>query len=289
MDAKELLERYQKGERDFSGLDLKGIDLQGANIAGISFEGTDLRQACLQSTNLSNASLCKANLSKSNLTSAILTGADLTEAKLHQTDLTKVDLRNTVLLNAEIKDSVLEEAVHHEGNKLPSSKTNIPSKSIRREVISTFRALGIALGVMGIIFTVDLLSHKKMPFSSLYCQESLTEIISSLDASTCIEEDIWRLRGSISLLLLASGGVFFILSSIHQDKKQKPSEAISMTERKAANSQNLNALRTNNVQQSSTIVNELKNLSDLRDKGVITQDEFEHLKKQLLNPSQSEK
>ena len=74
MDAKELLERYAKGERKFhsvnlseenlKGADLSGIILDNANLSGADLSEAILTGAYLQSTNLTKASLTGANLSK---------------------------------------------------------------------------------------------------------------------------------------------------------------------------------------------------------------------------------
>lgn len=55
MNAKELLERYAKGERQFHNVWLGGADLKGANLSGID----------LYKSNLSGADLSEATLSES--------------------------------------------------------------------------------------------------------------------------------------------------------------------------------------------------------------------------------
>jgi uncharacterized protein YjbI with pentapeptide repeats len=50
MMAKELLERYAAGERDFSGVNLKwanlgDANLKGTNLEGANLEGADIRKA----------------------------------------------------------------------------------------------------------------------------------------------------------------------------------------------------------------------------------------------------
>ena len=47
MDAEELLNRYAAGERDFTGVSLKGINLSGVNIRDSKLDCADLRAANL--------------------------------------------------------------------------------------------------------------------------------------------------------------------------------------------------------------------------------------------------
>lgn len=56
MEAKELLQRYQQGERDFRGTNLEGVDLSGVDLSGIDLNGADIR-----GTNFSHATLIGAN------------------------------------------------------------------------------------------------------------------------------------------------------------------------------------------------------------------------------------
>ena len=58
MTAKEFVESYDKGARDFRDANLSGADLRGANL-----RGADLRGANLSGTNLSWADLSGADLS----------------------------------------------------------------------------------------------------------------------------------------------------------------------------------------------------------------------------------
>lgn len=127
MNARELLERYKKGEREFSGVDLKGTNLSGvhprfdvdaydepyhqgitSDLSRINFSGADLTEANLRGVNLaeanlSNANLTRADLSKSNLTNTNLSGANLTEALLECAELDSTNLRGANLLYAEIR------------------------------------------------------------------------------------------------------------------------------------------------------------------------------------------
>ena len=84
MTAKELLESYAAGERNFSGALLRELDLRGANLAYANF------------TN--------ANLLLSNLRGANLMGADFTNANLKCVNFIYTNLRHTNLQNANLQN-----------------------------------------------------------------------------------------------------------------------------------------------------------------------------------------
>lgn len=120
--AKELLERYAAGERNFRGVnlvraDLEGADLTRANLRAVNLSNADLGGADIQAANLSNTRLQGANLRGANLfdsnlfeadleladlTGANLLGADLTRAHLHQAKLGGVRLGSTNLLDLDM-------------------------------------------------------------------------------------------------------------------------------------------------------------------------------------------
>ena len=63
--AEEILRRYQRGDKDFTGITLtpddfskqklRGIVFKGAILAGCNFEGTGLQRADLSAANLRNS------------------------------------------------------------------------------------------------------------------------------------------------------------------------------------------------------------------------------------------
>ena len=55
VEAKELLERYAAGERDFARADLHRADLSEANVGGACLFGADLSTANLEGANLEEA------------------------------------------------------------------------------------------------------------------------------------------------------------------------------------------------------------------------------------------
>ena len=79
MKAKEFVQRYEAGERDFAGvviekeyLGLLKVNLRGANLSGANLAGADLATTDFRGANLSDA-----NLEGVNLEASILDEADL--------------------------------------------------------------------------------------------------------------------------------------------------------------------------------------------------------------------
>ncbi|MEA5471935.1 pentapeptide repeat-containing protein [Spirulina sp. 06S082] len=144
MKAKELLERYEAGERDFSGVDLskenlsgavwtgdgfgdendypvggailRGINLSHANLTQVRLDGVDLREANLQGANLETALMTFADLSDANLSEAVLFRTSLSRAILKRTNLKKASLRQATIIRANFCDANLEEANLFETN-----------------------------------------------------------------------------------------------------------------------------------------------------------------------------
>ncbi len=89
MDARELLEKYEAGERDFSCANLCGAYLGGAYLGGACFIGTHfggayLAYAILGDTDLRGAYMRCANLS----------GADCRRATFFDADITNINSEN---------------------------------------------------------------------------------------------------------------------------------------------------------------------------------------------------
>ena len=124
MNAKELIERYKAGERDFSGVNLSGIDFDELNpsydnftyLSGANLSEADLSKALYNpetifppNTDLSEAyCICPgSNLRNSdfqyvNLDDADLRGADLTDANFNAANLKRANLSNTNFKNANL-------------------------------------------------------------------------------------------------------------------------------------------------------------------------------------------
>jgi uncharacterized protein YjbI with pentapeptide repeats len=100
MDTHELLNHYQTGKRDFSGIYLSDTDLRRANLSGANLSNTDLSHA-----NLSGANLSGANLSGANLWDTDLSGANLSGADLWDTDMSGAYLRGANLCDANLSNT----------------------------------------------------------------------------------------------------------------------------------------------------------------------------------------
>ncbi|MEG4146218.1 TerD family protein [Microcoleus sp. Pol12B5] len=103
ISAEDFLQRYNQGERDFTGVNLAGVNLSGkslhnVNLSSANLSGAELSEANLSGANLTKANLCganlyKANLESSNLGKAQLLNANLSEVKLnHCTNLVEANL-----------------------------------------------------------------------------------------------------------------------------------------------------------------------------------------------------
>jgi len=131
ISAEEFLQRYDEGERDFTGVNLAGVNLSGktlesnvslsqanlsnANLANakliqVNLIGSNLQGANLNSTNLQSADLIGANLSGANLTKAILYSARLIQANFSQAKLSEANLNSANLTTANLSRANLTQA-----------------------------------------------------------------------------------------------------------------------------------------------------------------------------------
>jgi uncharacterized protein YjbI with pentapeptide repeats/stress response protein SCP2 len=102
ISAEEFLQRYNKRERDFTGVNLAGVNLSRrvlsqVNLSRANLSGAELSEANLYGANLSEANLCHANLHKANLSSA-----NLGKAKFINANLSEVNLQGSNLSEANL-------------------------------------------------------------------------------------------------------------------------------------------------------------------------------------------
>ncbi len=109
--AKNLLERYAAGERNFSGADLTLANFRDANLPDVILARTTLRGADFGGANLRGANLTEADLSPIEHEFTKLASADLTSAILRGTNLTKASLLCTDLAGAQLFDANLTEVI----------------------------------------------------------------------------------------------------------------------------------------------------------------------------------
>jgi uncharacterized protein YjbI with pentapeptide repeats len=100
LDAKELLEQYQSGERTFDHAVVQYPRLARASLPEIELVDADLRGADMREANLHGANLHKAYLFEADLSGADLGGANLSKANLMGADLSRADLRGANLSGA---------------------------------------------------------------------------------------------------------------------------------------------------------------------------------------------
>ncbi|MFW6116553.1 MAG: pentapeptide repeat-containing protein [bacterium] len=105
--GREVVRRYEEGERDFHQTDLRGMQLRSADVRGVNLAYADLAKADLSRSNLSGANLSGADLSEADVSGtdlgrADLSGADLSGADLGGADLSGADLGGASLRNAKL-------------------------------------------------------------------------------------------------------------------------------------------------------------------------------------------
>ena len=110
MKAKELLQSYADGLRNFSEAELASLSLVGAKLPHVNLESAILADADLFKADLFNAKLCKVRLARANLTEADLGEADLREANLRGANLAGANLTGATLMNANLSGSNLSGA-----------------------------------------------------------------------------------------------------------------------------------------------------------------------------------
>jgi uncharacterized protein YjbI with pentapeptide repeats len=111
----EIAARYETGERDFSGIDLRradlgAIDLRGASLLRANLSRANLLQATLGGVDLMGARLARADLREADLSDANLYSADLGEANLSGADLRRANLNGADLRGAKMNGAVLSGA-----------------------------------------------------------------------------------------------------------------------------------------------------------------------------------
>jgi hypothetical protein len=107
MNARELIRRYNNGERNFCEANLRGADLSGAYLYEACLGGAYLYEANLGGAYLSRANLNRANISGANLYEACLGGANLSGANLGRADLRGANLNRANLRGANLSGACL--------------------------------------------------------------------------------------------------------------------------------------------------------------------------------------
>ena len=107
LHPQELQKRYNRGDRDFTGVDFRASNLQRLGLSGSNFHETNFSGANLQGANLSNTDFGHAGLSQARLKDARLVKAYMSHANLQEADLRGADLSNAYLSNANLRGANL--------------------------------------------------------------------------------------------------------------------------------------------------------------------------------------
>ncbi|MEN9214808.1 MAG: pentapeptide repeat-containing protein [Gloeomargarita sp. DG02_4_bins_56] len=184
--AEELLRRYAKGIRDFTGVKLIQVSLIDAVLDEIILQDADLSRAVLRRIQmagaiLKNANFAGANLIEANLTEADLTGANLGCMKLGgqavnnlvgaavpiSTNLKKATLLRANLTHADLTRAALEEACFDQANLTGAILTRVNAK-LCSFVQCTFNKADLSWGTFdGANFTGANLSRTNLKRANL--------------------------------------------------------------------------------------------------------------------------
>ena len=155
MKAKQLIENYNAGHRDFSkaslaGAKLERVDLKGANLIGANLQAANLRRSNLDRANLYRANLRSVDLNQSrlrdaNLIGALMNGAKLRGAYLLRASLSACDLSGAVLEFADLRGADMFGADLH-GARL--NKVDLGNASLRRADLKQANLVGADLVYM---------------------------------------------------------------------------------------------------------------------------------------------
>ena len=154
LTREEVIEKLEKGDKDFSRLDLSGLALNGLDLSGLDLSYTDLSNADLSDDDLYNvnlfyADLYNADLSYANLVRANLSCTNLINAKLCAVDLSRADLSSAYLYNANLKNADLTNAI--------LSNTRLDeSEKIRKGIILDKPMTGYKKCLGNIIVTLEI-------------------------------------------------------------------------------------------------------------------------------------
>jgi uncharacterized protein YjbI with pentapeptide repeats len=96
MNREEFLEQYNKGKRDFRGVDLSGVNLGHITLDDVNLEGATLREVKFRLSTLNNIIFRNADLDgalflKASINDCDFRGANLRRSNIHNTSIVKVN------------------------------------------------------------------------------------------------------------------------------------------------------------------------------------------------------
>jgi uncharacterized protein YjbI with pentapeptide repeats len=125
MNADELLDRYEAGERDFSGVFLAGVNLSGVDLRGIMLQKANLRFANLRDAILADADLSEADLYEANLRGTVLRNTNLTGTVLWLAETLGAHLEHANLQDAKVASAQLSRAASLAGAVMPDGAKHL--------------------------------------------------------------------------------------------------------------------------------------------------------------------
>ncbi|HLP91675.1 MAG TPA: pentapeptide repeat-containing protein [Nostocaceae cyanobacterium] len=138
----QLLAKYERGKRNFIGVDLSKANLTGKNLSGANLSEANLSEANLSGADLSGADLSRVDLSEAVLSYANLSRADLSRAVLSRAVLREAVLSRAVLSYANLSEAVLSGAVLSEADL---SRAVLREADLSRAVLSEAELRGVDL------------------------------------------------------------------------------------------------------------------------------------------------
>ncbi|MBD1885326.1 pentapeptide repeat-containing protein [Microcoleus vaginatus] len=128
ISAEDFLQRYNQGERDFTGVNLAGVNLSGKSLSQVNLSSANLSGAELSEANLSSANLSEANLCHANIHTANLSFANLGQAKFINANLSEVNLQGANLSEANLSGVNLSSV--HLFSKTNFSRANLSKANL---------------------------------------------------------------------------------------------------------------------------------------------------------------
>ncbi len=122
--VREILERYRKGERSFTGIKCSAVDLNGIDISKADFSNSDLSFSNFDGSNLSGCNFAGCNMEWSSFRRTNLSGADFRKANLKYCDFS-----NAIFEHANLRDADLSWSIAFD--------TNIQSADTKGAMIET--------------------------------------------------------------------------------------------------------------------------------------------------------
>lgn len=107
----EIVQKIDKGDKDFSNVRIVGLDWAGRDLSGYNFQ-----DSVFEWVSFSNCKLNEANFSNSHIDWAMFSKADLTKADFEHADIWNAIFDSTTLNNANFKSSNLRWVVFPDGN-----------------------------------------------------------------------------------------------------------------------------------------------------------------------------